>query len=370
MILEVLVGFWGRVVGGAVGGVLGGPFGVVMGVGIGSMFDGKDTSRPGAAQSRNFQGGDFGATVEPYDDPDGRYFIVMAPLPDGTGLRARLLTQNGGSYIRSRAESMADADGDFVSGATFTGGFAGVYIPAGAIARTEGVHDIVLELTAYRTFGESFEAIGCQRFNGELKAAATWSEAVHWRPMIGLCMMVARADGKLLAEEVRAIRKILEEGLKIPADEQAEIRRLMKQEPSGTIDEIVCWMRYRFPDVPLDALLSALCDVSKADGDVAASEVEIIRQVAITYGVRAEDWPALAEMLELQPSADVRLEHLCLLGLQRGASKADVKTAYRTKVKQYHPDRVSNLAPEFQELATRKTIGLRVAYEELLTSFD
>ncbi len=103
---------------------------------------------------------------------------------------------------------------------------------------------------------------------------------------------------------------------------------------------------------------------------VAASEVEVIRQVASAYGVPDEEWPSVAEALDLHISADLHLQHLTLLGLHQGASKSDVKSAYRTKVIQYHPDRVATLAPEFQELANRKTIELRVAYEELLTAFD
>ena len=40
--------------------------------------------------------------------------------------------------------------------------------------------------------------------------------------------------------------------------------------------------------------------------------------------------------------------------------------ASRAKMLAYHPDRVGNLAEEFQELAHQKTIEIRASYEALL----
>jgi curved DNA-binding protein CbpA len=42
----------------------------------------------------------------------------------------------------------------------------------------------------------------------------------------------------------------------------------------------------------------------------------------------------------------------------------EVKAAYRTKIKQCHPDRVVGLEEEFQKLADRKTKELNEAFNE------
>jgi hypothetical protein len=42
----------------------------------------------------------------------------------------------------------------------------------------------------------------------------------------------------------------------------------------------------------------------------------------------------------------------------------DVKTAYRTKIKECHPDKVMGLAREFQELADRKTKEINLAFRQ------
>jgi DnaJ-domain-containing protein 1 len=41
----------------------------------------------------------------------------------------------------------------------------------------------------------------------------------------------------------------------------------------------------------------------------------------------------------------------------------EVKAAYRAKVRKYHPDRVNDLATEFQELADRRMKEINQAYE-------
>jgi DnaJ-domain-containing protein 1 len=42
----------------------------------------------------------------------------------------------------------------------------------------------------------------------------------------------------------------------------------------------------------------------------------------------------------------------------------EIRRAYRRKIRQYHPDRVSGVAPEFLELAERRTKALNAAYSQ------
>ncbi len=42
----------------------------------------------------------------------------------------------------------------------------------------------------------------------------------------------------------------------------------------------------------------------------------------------------------------------------------DVKRAYRDKVRQYHPDKVAGLAPEFTQLAEQRTRELNAALQQ------
>ncbi len=55
-----------------------------------------------------------------------------------------------------------------------------------------------------------------------------------------------------------------------------------------------------------------------------------------------------------------------VLGVQPGASKEEIATAYRKLAAQYHPDKVQHLGKEFQELAHKKFVAIQKAYDALI----
>lgn len=54
-----------------------------------------------------------------------------------------------------------------------------------------------------------------------------------------------------------------------------------------------------------------------------------------------------------------------ILGIPFGASQEQITSAYRQMAKQYHPDRVTHLGPEFQTLAEEKMKEINAAYQAL-----
>ena len=54
-----------------------------------------------------------------------------------------------------------------------------------------------------------------------------------------------------------------------------------------------------------------------------------------------------------------------VLGVKPGASEKEIHDAYRRLVQQYHPDKVSHLGEEFQQLAQKKFVEIQDAYEAL-----
>ncbi|MEJ2430028.1 MAG: J domain-containing protein [Deltaproteobacteria bacterium] len=54
-----------------------------------------------------------------------------------------------------------------------------------------------------------------------------------------------------------------------------------------------------------------------------------------------------------------------ILGVPRNASQQEIKSAFRKQAQRYHPDRVSHLGEEFQQLAKEKFQEIQKAYETL-----
>ena len=55
-----------------------------------------------------------------------------------------------------------------------------------------------------------------------------------------------------------------------------------------------------------------------------------------------------------------------ILGLKPGASPEEIQAAYRQAAQAYHPDKVSHLGRELQELAQEKFIKIQEVYEKLM----
>lgn len=54
-----------------------------------------------------------------------------------------------------------------------------------------------------------------------------------------------------------------------------------------------------------------------------------------------------------------------VLGVEPGASREEIVRAYKRLAQQYHPDKVTHLAPEFRELAERKMREINAAFKSL-----
>lgn len=51
-----------------------------------------------------------------------------------------------------------------------------------------------------------------------------------------------------------------------------------------------------------------------------------------------------------------------MVGVGSSASQAEIRAAYRIRIRQYHPDKTQGLGPEIRALAERRTKELNAAY--------
>ena len=55
-----------------------------------------------------------------------------------------------------------------------------------------------------------------------------------------------------------------------------------------------------------------------------------------------------------------------ILKVSPSASLDEIRAAYKSQIRQYHPDRVSNLGEELKELAEQKSKAINSAYQEAM----
>ncbi|WP_342378406.1 J domain-containing protein [Myxococcus stipitatus] len=66
-----------------------------------------------------------------------------------------------------------------------------------------------------------------------------------------------------------------------------------------------------------------------------------------------------------RPHVPERKDAWALLGLERDMTLDEARKVFRTLIAGYHPDKVAHLAPEFRELAERRTREILEAWEEV-----
>ncbi len=60
---------------------------------------------------------------------------------------------------------------------------------------------------------------------------------------------------------------------------------------------------------------------------------------------------------------------LAVLGLEPGATPSDIRTGYRARLVEYHPDKYATSPVEFRQVAQQRTVEITAAYQ-LLTESD
>lgn len=107
-------------------------------------------------------------------------------------------------------------------------------------------------------------------------------------------------------------------------------------------------------------LLHFLFGIAKADGMVTEVEVRQIYTIAGYLGISSRDFESIKAMF--YNSADNAYK---ILEIDKSASVAEIKAAYRKMAKKYHPDKIVHLGEEHRKGAEEKFRQVQEAYEKL-----
>ena len=109
-------------------------------------------------------------------------------------------------------------------------------------------------------------------------------------------------------------------------------------------------------------LIHLLFEIAYADGAENQYELTVIQRISWNLGVSNLDFDALKA--PYNRTKDVNWAYAAL-ELKPTATDDEIKKAYRTMAKKYHPDTVANLGEEIKKKATEKFRSVNEAYEEL-----
>ena len=175
-----------------------------------------------------------------------------------------------------------------------------------------------------------------------------------------LASIVIKADGKQDQRELDFVRQQFTNMYgKDRANKAFELfKRITKQNISTR--QVCLQIKQMMDHASRLQLLHFLFGIAKADGIVTEDELRQIFTITGYLGISNRDYQSIKAMF--YNSSDNAYK---ILEIDKSASDSEVKKAYRTMAKKYHPDRVGHLGKEHQEGAEAKFRLVQESYEHI-----
>lgn len=179
--------------------------------------------------------------------------------------------------------------------------------------------------------------------------------------LLSLASIVIKADGIVNQKELDFVRKYFVQAY---GKEHANVifkvfnEEIKKKQLSA--QKISSFLRSKMRYESRLQILHFLFSIANADGHVSEPEVKEINLIAGYLAINLRDFESIKAMFFNKPDRAYRI-----LEVEKTASPAEIKKAYRTMVKKYHPDKLQHMDEVYRKGAEQKFRKVQEAYEQL-----
>ena len=183
--------------------------------------------------------------------------------------------------------------------------------------------------------------------------------------LIRILVDFAKVDGHIDERELQVIRQYFRQSMQMDTAQLQWVDDLIAHaiKDSCNLDELCVPFRQQFPDTFSYIALELVYQVVYADGTCTKEEQRHVDRLVAALNIPV----GIHEQIRANfvPSSSQKEKYYKILGCEPGASKDEIKKAYRAASKQYHPDKVMHLGDEFKKVAEEKMRAINEAYKEL-----
>jgi DnaJ like chaperone protein len=191
-------------------------------------------------------------------------------------------------------------------------------------------------------------------------------EQVFSIAVVVLSAKLAKCDGPVNRQEIDAFKS----QFRIPTSQLRDVGRLFDEarDSTGGYDAYANQLGETFADSPvtLTSVLSALFNVARADGPVNRAELMFLSRVHAAFNLDQTAWDEArgASAGQRMPSSGPN-DAYSVLGLDRKASDAEIRNAWKRLVRENHPDSLASrgVPADFVALATEKVAEINAAWD-------
>ncbi|MDB9980216.1 molecular chaperone DjiA [Ulvibacter sp.] len=179
--------------------------------------------------------------------------------------------------------------------------------------------------------------------------------------LLSLATLVIKADGKVSQSELDFVRQYFVQSYgKDRANATFKVFNEVIKKKEISASRICELLRSRTRYESRLQILHFLFSISNADGHVSEAETDEINRISGFLGVQFRDFESIKAMFFKNPDSAYKI-----LEIDNTASDAEVKKAYRTMAKKYHPDKLQHMDEAYQKGAEEKFRKVQEAYEQL-----
>lgn len=179
--------------------------------------------------------------------------------------------------------------------------------------------------------------------------------------LLSLCSIVIKADGKVSQTEMDYVRQYFVQTYgKQKANAIFRTFNEINKNREISAQRICAFLNQRTRYEVRLQLLHFLFGIAQADGHVSSSEINKIQEIAGYLKITYRDLESIKAMFV--KSADTAYK---ILEIEKTATADQIKKAYRTMAKKYHPDRVNTENEAIKRGAEEKFKEVQKAYETI-----
>ena len=212
--------------------------------------------------------------------------------------------------------------------------------------------------------GSLFE--GSSSSNGSRRSIFTQSKqgvspAEFELNLLSLASLVIKADGIVNQKELDFVRQYFVQAYgKEQANATFKVFNEEIKKKQLSAQKIAAFLRNRMRYESRLQIIHFLFSVAKADGNISDPEVREINNITGFLGINHRDFESIKAMFFSNPDSAYKI-----LEIEKTANSDQIKKAYRTMVKKYHPDKLQHMDEVYRNGAEEKFRKVQEAYEQI-----
>lgn len=216
------------------------------------------------------------------------------------------------------------------------------------------------------SYGDSCPVCGVQLLEAPPLESSRDRQFVFYVSLASLAAKMAKADGVVTEDEIRAFDHFVRYELRLNTQERKIVAQLFNEAKNSAASAAEIAQQFKnligYQTDVLQTMVHLLFRISMADGKFHRAEEKYIREVAAIFSLSQTAYDQIKAMFIKKSDRAYQI-----LGVHAQASDQEIKAAYRKLVSEYHPDKLiaQGVPEDFMKIANEKMAEINTAYDQI-----